>query len=258
DARGNFAAEDILPTGTHSVEVAVLDDAGNGSLYLRDLEFKRTDLFYVGIADLTVSKNSASGAAKLQEGENDSQPYDSSLDGRLAFFVNGKVHQNWRLTASADTREGPVKDLFSNFLDKSPDSLFRRIDPDYYFTSFGDDSVVEEMAPTMGKFYVRANRGQDYGMWGNFKVGYRENELAQVDRGLYGANAHYTTALTTGFGERRLTLDTFAAEPGTMPSYEEFRGTGGSLYFLRHQDMLTGSERVRIELRDKESGIVTG
>src|SRR6267154_4161968 len=43
DSQGNFAAEEILPAGTHSVEVAVLDDAGNGSLYLRDLEFKRTD-----------------------------------------------------------------------------------------------------------------------------------------------------------------------------------------------------------------------
>jgi len=51
------------------------------------------------------------------------------------------VRQNWRLTASADTREGPVKDLFSNFLGKSPDSLFRRIDPDYYYPSFGDDGV---------------------------------------------------------------------------------------------------------------------
>src|SRR5215469_4709003 len=98
DPQGNFIAEEILPTGAHSVEVAVLDDAGNGSLYLRDLEFKRTDLFYVGIADLTVSKNSASASAKLQEGENDPQPYDSSLDGRLAFYVNGNVRQNWRLT----------------------------------------------------------------------------------------------------------------------------------------------------------------
>ena len=129
DPRGNFAAEEILPTGTHSVEVAVLDDAGNGSLYLRDLEFKTRDLFYVGMADLTVSKNSVSGPAKLQEGVNTVQPYDSSLDGRLAFYLNDKVSQNWHLTASADTREGPVKNLFSNFLDKSPDSLFRRIDP---------------------------------------------------------------------------------------------------------------------------------
>jgi flagellar motor protein MotB len=258
DPQGNFAAEEILPTGTHTVEVGVLDDAGNGSLYLRDLEFKRTDLFYVGIADMTVSKNSTNGSAKLLEGENAPQPYDSSLNGRLAFYVNGKVRQNWRLTASADTREGPVKDLFSNFLNKSPDSLFRRIDPDHYYPSFGDDGVVEEMAPTLGKFYAKASRGEDYGMWGNFKVGYVNNELAHVDRGLYGANAHYGSQLTTSFGERRLTVDGFAAEPGTTPGYEEFRGTGGSLYFLHHQDILTGSERVRIEIHDKASGIVTG
>jgi flagellar motor protein MotB len=258
DPQGNFAAEEILPAGAHSVQVAVIDDAGNGSLYLRDLEFKRTDLFYVGMVDLTVSKNSASGPAKLQEGENNPNPYDSSLDGRLAFYVNGNVRQNWRVTASADTREGPVKDLFSNFLSKSPDSLFRRIDPDYYYPSFGDDGVVQEMAPTLGKFYAKASNGENYGMWGNFKVGYLDNELAHVDRGLYGANVHYSAAPTTSFGERRFTVDGFAAQPGTMASYEQFRGTGGSLYFLHHQDILTGSERVRIEIRDKASSIVTG
>jgi hypothetical protein len=257
DPQGKFAAEEILPNGTHTVEVAVLDDAGNGSLYLRDLEFKRRDLFYVGVADLTLSKNSANGPVDLLQGENAQQPYDSSLDGRLAFYVNGKVTQHWRLTASADTLESPVKDLFSNFLDKSPDSLFRRIDPNYYYPSFGDDGVVKEMAPTLGKFYIKASHGENYGMWGNFKVGYLDNELAHVDRGMYGANGHYGSG-TTRFGEQRIAVDGFAGEPGTIPSYEEFRGTGGSLYFLRHQDILTGSERVRIEMRDKLSGIVKG
>ena len=214
DPQGNFAAEEILPDGTHTVEVAVLDDAGNGSLYLRDLEFKRRDLFYVGVADLTLSENRANGPVDLLQGENAPQPYDSSLDGRLAFYVNGKVSEHWRLTASADTREGPVKDLFSNFLDKSPDSLFRRIDPDYYYPTFGDDGVVEEMAPTLGKFYVKASHGENYGMWGNFKVGYMGNELAHVDRGLYGANAHFGSESTTSFGERRITLDGFAAATG--------------------------------------------
>jgi flagellar motor protein MotB len=258
DPQGGFAAEEILPPGAHTVEVAVLDEAGNGSLYLRDLEFKRNDLFYVGIADLTLSESRANGPVELLQGENAPQPYDSSVDGRLAFYVNGKIGDNWRLTASADTREAPVEDLFSNFLDKSPDALFRRLDPDYHVPTFGDDSVVEEMAPTMGKLYVKASRGESYGMWGNFKVGYLGNELAHVDRGLYGANVHYGTQATTSFGERRGGVDAFAAEPGTLGSYEEFRGTGGSIYYLRHQDVLTGSERVRIELRDKESGIVTG
>ena len=258
DPQGNFAAEEILPRGAHTVEVAVLDTAGNGSLYLRDLEFKRRDLFFVGVADLTVSQNGATGPVDLLQGANTAQPYDSTLDGRLAFYVNGPLNDRWKLTASADTREGPVKNLFSNFLNKSPDSLFRRMDPNYHLPTFGDDGVVDEMAPTLGKLYVKASRGENYGLWGNFKVGYTGNELAHVDRGLYGANAHFGSEGITRFGERRIAFDGFAAEPGTLPSYEEFRGTGGSVYFLRRQDILRGSERVRIELRDKDSGIVTG
>jgi hypothetical protein len=258
DPQGNFAAEQILPTGTHTVEVAVLDPEGNGSLYLRDLEFRPTDLFYVGVADFTFSDNSSNGPIDLFQGDNAPRPYDSSADGRLAFYVNGKVSSQWRLTASADTREGPVRDLFSNFLDKSPESLFRRIDPDYTYPTFGDGGVVEEMAPTLGKFYVRASRGENYGMWGNFNVGYMDNELAHVDRGLYGANTHIGSQSTTRFGDQRMAVDGFAAEPGTMSSYEEFRGTGGSIYFLRHQDVLRGSERIRVEIRDKDSQIVTG
>ena len=258
DPQGRFVAEEILPSGAQTVEVAVLDQDGNGSLYLRDLELKRRDLFYVGVADVTLSENGASGPIDLLQGANTLQPYDSTLSGRLAFYVNGQVSDRWRLTASADTREGPMRDLFSNFLDKSPDSLFRRIDPDYHFPTFGDDGIVEEMAPTLGKFYVKASRGDNYALWGNFKVGYMGNELAHVDRGLYGANAHFGSEGSTSFGERRLAIDGFAAEPGTVASYEEFRGTGGSVYFLRHQDLLRGSERVRVELRDKDSGIVNG
>jgi hypothetical protein len=258
DPQGNFVAEEILPAGAHTVEVAVLDAEGNGTLYLRDLEFKRRDLFYVGIADVTLSANSTNGPAEMLQGANATQDRDSSLDGRLAFYVNGKVSDTWRLTASADTREGPVKDLFSNFLDKSPDSLFRRIDPDYTYPTFGDDGVVEEMAPTLGKLYVKATHDDDYAMWGNFKIGYLGNELAHVDRGLYGANAHYASEAVMSSGEKRASADGFAAEPGTIPAYDEMRGTGGSVYYLRHQDILTGSERVRIEIRDKDSGIVTG
>jgi hypothetical protein len=28
-------------------------------------------------------------------------------------------------------------------MDKSPESLFRRIDPDYYYPTYGDDGTVE-------------------------------------------------------------------------------------------------------------------
>ncbi len=258
DPAGNFIAQEILPEGLHTVEVAVLDEADNGALFLRDLEFKRNDWFYVGMADLTLSENRTSGPADMLQGENAPYRYDSTLDGQVAFYVNGKFGDHWGLSASADTREGPVDELFSNFLNKAPDSLFRRIDPDYHYPTFGDDAIVEEVAPTLGKFYVKLSHDQSHALWGNFKVGYFDNELAQVDRGLYGGNAHYQSAASTSFGEQRLALDAFAAEPGTLASREEFRGTGGSLYFLRNQDLLVGSERVRIELRDKDSGLVSG
>ncbi len=257
DEHGSFVAEAILPSGMHTVEVAVLDQAGNGELFLRDLEFKRNDWFYVGMADLTLAENSISGPADSLTGENAPYDFDSWADGRLAFYANGKFGEDWKLTASADTREGPLEELFTNFMDKSPESLFRRIDPDYYYPTFGDDGIVEETAPTLGKFFAKVDKGENHALWGNFRVGYLDNELAQVERGLYGANVHYQSPSTTRFGEKRLVLDGFAAEPGTVPSREEFRATGGSLYFLRQQDLLVGSDRVRIEVRDKDSGLVS-
>jgi hypothetical protein len=141
-------------------------------------------------------------------------------------------------------------------MDKTPDAMFRRINPDYYYPTYGDDSTTEEAAPTLGKFYVKLQNRADYGLWGNFRIGYTDNSLAHVDRTLYGANLHYEPLASTRFGEKRLVLDGFAAQPGTVAGRDEFRGTGGSLYYLKHQDILTGSERVRVEIRDKASGLV--
>ncbi len=256
DDKGRFIAEEILPAGLHTVEVAVLDKSGNGELYLRDLALEKNGWFTVGIADLTLSRNKTNGPAKLLAPDKPQYSDDFDLQGRFAFYTKGRFGNGWGLTASADTREGPLDEIFSNFLDKSPDALFRRIDPDYHMPTYGDDSSVVEDAPTMGKFYAMLSKDRNYGLWGNFKIGYTGNDLAHVDRGLYGANLHYQTLDTASFGEQRFLLDGFAAEPGTMAGRDEFRGTSGSLYFLRRQDILTGSERVRIEVRDKDSGMV--
>jgi uncharacterized repeat protein (TIGR01451 family)/fimbrial isopeptide formation D2 family protein len=255
---GEFAGEFILPSGLHTVEVAITDADGSGYVYQRDLALKNSDWFYVGIGDVTVSRDDTSGPAALVTGDNSHYNNELSADGRLAFYVKGKMANDSVLTASADTREGPVKEIFSNFMNKSPDALFRRIDPDYYYPTFGDDSTVEEDAPTSGKFYLKWQKDKDYGLWGNFDIAYMDTDLAQIDRGLYGANVNYEGRSTTSFGEKRLSTNVFAAEPGTLAARDEFRGTGGSLYYLRHQDILTGSERVRIEIRDAVSGQVVG
>ena len=253
---GEFTSEEILPAGLHTVEVAVLNQEGNGQLYLRDLELNKNDWFIVGIADIIASADSTNGPAAIITGDSTHYDNDTAIDGRLAFFTKGKFGDNWQLVASADTREGPIADIFTNFMDKSPDSVFRRIDPDYYYPTFGDDSTTEELAPTMGKFYVKLKNESDYGMWGNFNVAYTDNNLAHVDRNLYGANIHYETTSATTLGDKSFQADLFAAEAGTVGARDEFRGTGGSLYYLQHQDILTGSDRLRIEVRDKISGLV--
>lgn len=255
-SNGEFVTEEILPDGLHTVEVAVLDQEGNGELFLRDLELEKSDWFYVGIADVTASHTTTNGPAGLVTQDAGHYDNDLNLDGRLAFYTQGKFGKNWQLTASADTLEGPVEDLFSNFMQKSPDALFRRIDPDYYYPTFGDDSTVEEGAPTLGKFFLKLRQRDNYGLWGNFRTAYTDNSLAHIDRALFGGNLHLQSDAVTGFGEKRFVFDGFAADPGTIAGRDEFRGTGGSLYYLRHQDILSGSERVRIEVRDKVSGLV--
>ena len=253
---GKFVSDEIFRPGLHTVEVAVLDEQGNGELFLREMELRKSDWFYVGIADMTIASDSTSGPASLVTQDGTHYENELNTDGRLAFYVDGKFENAWQLTASADTREGPIGEIFSNFLEKSPDALFRRLDPDYFYPTFGDDSTIVENAPTSGNFFVKMQRQSDYGLWGNFLTQYTDTDLAQIDRGLYGAKGHYESKEVTAFGEKRYTLDGFAAEPGTIGGRDEYRGTGGSLYFLRRQDILAGSDRLRIEVRDKDSDIV--
>jgi len=256
DGKGKFVAEEILPEGLHTVELAVLDQSGNGDLFLRDLALDKSDWFALGIADTTLSANKTNGPAKLLSPDNPRYSEDLSNQERFAFYTKGKFKNGWSLTASADTREGSFDEIFSNFMDKSAAAQFRRMDPDRHYPTLGDDSTVVEDAPTRGNFYVKVKKDETYGMWGDFKINYAENDLAHIDRDLYGANIHYQPLTTTSFGEPRLQLDGYAADPGTVAARDEFRGTGGSLYFLRRQDILQGSENIRIEVRDKDSGIV--
>lgn len=256
DAQGQFVAEEIIPHGLHTAEVAVLDAQGNGELYLRDLQLKDRDWFTVGIADLTLSSNKTDGPADLLDPDQQRYSEDFSIEGRLAFYSRGQLDNGWSLTASADTREGPVDEIFSNFLDKTSDSQLRRMDPDRHYPTLGDDSTVVEDAPTRGKFYLRLDRDEHYGLIGNYKTSYRDNEIAMIERELYGVKGRYQPGKTTSFGAEKVEVDAFIADPGTISGRDELRGSGGSLYYLNAQDILEGSEDLRIEIRDKDSGLV--
>jgi len=256
DKHGAFVAQQIIPDTYVTAEVAVLDAQGNGELYQRDLSFDRDRWYYVGIADFTVAEDNTTGPAAIVTGDTDHYNNGTSVDGRLAFYLKGKTRKGVEITASADTQEAPLGQLFTGFFDKNPQQLLRRLDSDYYYPTYGDNSSTVEDAPTQGKFYLKARKGDDFAMWGNFKAEWMDTDLARVDRGMYGTYGHYESKAVTKSGKRKTRIDGFAAEPGTVQAQEEFRGTGGSLYFLHHQDITMGSESVWVEVRDPDSGLV--
>ena len=256
DGKGSFVAREILPTGPHSVEVAVTGVDGRTAAFRRNVSIPDSDWFYIALADITVGHDRTTGPAQLVTGDLQHYANSTYVDGRGAFYLKGKVKGEWLLTAAADTREQPLKDLFRNFSAKDPYYLLRRLDPDAYYPVYGDDSTTVDDAPTQGKFFVRLEKGDTRVMWGNFQTQWTGAELIQYSRGLYGADVRWRSESATSFGERRSGVDAFAADPGTLSAREEFRGTGGSLYYMRHQDVTVGSERLWVEVRDKDSGML--
>jgi len=257
DANGKFAVEQILPAGDHNVDVVREKTDGSRAEFNRHIAIPSSEWFTVGIADLTVGRNDVKGPASLVTGDN-SDRYNEKLyaEGRLAYYTKGKMKNGWQLTSSADTQEKPLEDIFSQFDEKDARSLLRRLDPSAYYPVYGDDSTLIEDAPTLGKFYVKVEKDDTKVLWGSFQTRLTGTDLMNFSRTLYGAEAHHGSMETTSFGEKRTELDLFAADPGTLDAIEEFRGTGGSLYYLRNQDLVIGSERLRVEVRDQDSGIV--
>ncbi len=254
-AGGEFTSSHILPPGDHAVAVDIVPIVGEGGLsFERDIHIPQSEWFRFAVADLTIGKRFGRDSSLLTPaapGE-----YDRVYRrGRLAFYLKGKVQGRFIITAAMDTREEELDRLFSNLDRKNPRQLLRRLDPDDYYPVYGDDSTTVEDAPTSGKFYVRIDNGVSHVMWGNFRLSLGGVELARYERGLYGAKAELKTGATTASGEAVASVTTFAAQPGTLPQRDEFRGTGGSAYFLRRQDITIGSEQLSVELRDRITGI---
>ncbi len=251
---GAAFAERIIPAGEHNVDIVIEGDDGEKLSIKRPVHIAQDDHFLVGLADLTLVNRAISGNKELVEIESE---YDKEfVEGRLAFYYKGKIKGKYLLTASADTGEERIGDLFTNFTEKDSRSFLRRIDPERYYPVYGDDSTVVEDAPTSGKFYVRLDRGASNVLWGNFQTALTGTEFVNYSRSLYGASGHAETGEFTTHGEARAEITAFAADSGTTGSREEFRATAGSVYYMQNQDIVQGTERLFVEVRDRNSGIV--
>lgn len=255
DADRNFVTQEILNFGDRVIPVSVLNPNGEGIRFKRNIHIKDTEFFYVALGDITLGQRKTVGPADLTAAS-DEDFDDVVVNGRGAFYLKGKVKGDYLIKAALDTGEDRLSRLFKNLDDKDPRQLLRRLDADRFYPVYGDDSYTEEGAPTQGRVFVRVDKDDSHIMWGNFATQITGTEFAHLDRGLYGAIADYKSDATNEPGERKTEATLFAADPGTIPGRDVFRGTGGSLYFLQRQDISIGSERLRIEITDKVTGRV--
>ncbi len=253
DRENAFVVQRILPPGDHTVNINVGANKEGGIAFARDINIPANDWFYVALADLTLGKRFGNGKVIAADPSQFDKVYTK---GRLAFYLKGKIQGRYILTAAADSGEGKISDLFRGIDPKDPRQLLRRIDPDDYYPIYGDDSTSLEDAPTNGRFYIKLERGDSHVMWGNYKTTINSGEFVRSERALYGASAVSRSEQTTTHGERVFEASAYAAQPGTLPQRDVYRGTGGSAYFLSHQDITRASETVTIETRDMVSGIV--
>ncbi|MFV0645306.1 MAG: hypothetical protein ACK5NN_12540 [Sphingomonadaceae bacterium] len=254
DSEGKFVSQQIVPRNTKQIWVRIGTDGNTSYTAMREIDAKSQDWFIVGQGDLTLGHSWSSGPARIVSG--DSLAEGSYAVGRAAFYAKGLVGDDIRITSSVDTGETLVKDLFSNLDRKDPRQLLRRLNSEQYYPTYGDDSTLVEDAPTQGRFYLRAEKDASQFVIGNFVMRTTGTDLAQLDRGVFGALLDYNSTAVTSFGERKVQVTGFASDPGTVPAREELRGTGGSLYYLKRQDISIGSERVRVEVRDPTTGLV--
>lgn len=255
DLEHKFVAEYLMPVGDHHFDVALHGPKGTTPAHHElDVKVSGDYFFGVGIADLTVYQNGASGPGRdlAMAGRTD----DILSDGRLAFYMKGKVRGKYLITAQADTQDRPLKELFSGFTQADPQDIFRSLDPDLYYPTYGDDSTTTRDVDTMGRFYLRADWDKNSALWGNFSTGLTGTEYAQYVRSLYGAALNWRSRPATRWGEPLTQLRAFGSEAQTAPGHSEFIGTGGSLYYLRHTGVLPGSDQVVLEVRDRSTGQV--
>ncbi|MCX8227891.1 MAG: hypothetical protein OTI35_17625, partial [Sulfitobacter sp.] len=239
DANGALIIQRILPAGTHEVDVEVVG-AARGAQYSREVEVKGSEWFYFGVADLTYSqnKNSATGVSS------------DRTTARLTYYVDGKTNNGYQVTSSLDTGEEEIDELFKRLDEKDPRSVLLRVNPSDGYPTYGDDSTVRDNTPTSGKFYLKVERDGNFALWGDYQSTLNGSAYLRNERTLYGAQAKYATQEATSGGDAKFEVEAYAAQPDQLVGRDVLRGTGGSVYFLKKQDLSVGTETITVEVRD--------
>jgi hypothetical protein len=250
DSSGRFAHTLPLEPGRNQVRIESTDPEGNLALFERKVESSSIAWFLMAMGDGSMS----TGAGRLA-GSNDDTRVEVgpiSLDGRIVaygkarFAFDGPIEQ-LELTGRFDSAE-------------QGDSTILRLsdDPLRLLPAFGDASLEVQDAASRHKGYLDLTADRSRITFGNSSTKlspFGEDSFFAFRKAGFGVHAD----LAQSFGEWDETriAGTYGFEnEGVRRGHDELQGTGGTMYWLSHDELVEGSARVRLVVRDRDTGMV--
>ncbi|MFH1810320.1 MAG: OmpA family protein [Pseudomonadota bacterium] len=249
---GAFDALVELPEGLSVVKIEAHDGEGNSALVQKQYEVDTTGLFLLGLADTAV----AGRGADLPEwsGTNHVKVGGVALYGRGAALLKAHwkgetLFKDYHLTLHLDTARWN-EDAFAR----------EYIDPELYYPVYGDSSTEVVDADARYPLYAELKADHSVLRVGNFRTAISGGDLFRYDRARYGMVLHFDEPLLEREGlppwlDNDLTGYVAGGDAPRRHARVELRGTGGSLYYLAHDNVVEGSERVNILVRDAITGV---
>ncbi|MDX8401892.1 MAG: OmpA family protein, partial [Mariprofundaceae bacterium] len=191
------------------------------------------DWIMVGFGEGTLGYNKLKGAIQPIRKQSEKDGY--YRDGRLAFYAKGRVKGDFLLTMAYDTAK--TKGKVGN-------SIKQVIDPNRYYTVYGDATTQGYDAASRAKLYLKLERDTFYAMFGDFNTGLTVTELTRYSRTMNGLKSEYHGPV--------LGYQAWASRTSQTTVRDEIRGDGTSgLYRLSRRNVLANSEQIVIETRDR-------
>jgi len=235
---------DVGANGLALIELEPTTVSGNAVVRLRFnerqsdeykvwLEPAARDWILVGIAEGTAAYNSISGNMETASAADRNEGFEQ--DGRVAFFAKGRIKGDFLLTMAYDSAREK---------EDARERLHGTIEPDRYYLLYGDKTEQRFEAASQSKLYLKIERRQFVALFGDFDTGFSVTELTRYNRSLSGLRAD--------FAGDRVAVSGFAARTDTGLVQDELQGDGTSgLYRLSRSPIVIGSDKVRLEVRDR-------
>ncbi|MGC1455088.1 MAG: OmpA family protein [Nitrospirota bacterium] len=225
---------ELVPTTqTGEAVVRVQLDAGRFEEIRTWLKPGDRDWVLVGLAEGTVGYDTVKGNMEtFTSGGGDDKFYK---EDRLAFYAKGRIKGEWLLTLAYDSKKATTSDQ---------PGLYQTIDPNKYYTLYGDGTLQGNDAASAKRIYVKLERDQFYALFGDFNAGLTVTELSRYNRNFTGFKSEMKT--------KDYEYSVFVADTSQAHVRDELQGDGTSgLYHLSRKNIVLNSERITIETRDR-------